>query len=145
MPNQTNPSQFDPPDFLLNAINLEVKCARQTYLFLRDVFGQAVSTAPSSEQQIPCQVSPDGKQAIFQMANMKLHFNTATSAEHAVEGRSVSINVLVNDVNNVRRVLAREGVEYKTGIWEEGPGRPKWLTFVDLDGYNWSVGDLVKL
>lgn len=134
------------PNCLLRGMVLEVECARRTHRFLCDVFAQTNPESPSTNGKGgAAQLSPDGRSAVFPMANTQIHFETAKSFKQSVGGRKVGIRVLIRDINNVKKVLERHGIEYTFGSWEELPGRPNWIQFDDLDGYTWNVAELVKI
>lgn len=137
MPAQNNAAEQPPPMCVLNALELGVQSAETTHRFLCDVFGRPNSEAHSK-------LSPDGKKATFLLYNTCVEFITATSSKPSSGEHMVSINLLVQDVDNVKKVLDQHKHWYKLGQWKELPGQPKWIKFKDLDGYTWIVSEFPK-
>lgn len=132
-----NNAPQQPPMGVLNALELGVQSAENTHRFLCDVFSRPDFEAPS-------RISPDGKKATFLLYNTCIEFITAVSSKPSSGDHTVSINLLVQDVENVKKVLDQHKHWYKLGQWKELPGKPKWIQFKDLDGYTWIVGEFPK-
>lgn len=137
MSQQNSTSRPPPPMRVLNALELGVKSAKTTHRFLCDVFGQPNSEAPS-------QLSTDQKRATFALLNTTVVFITATPSMPSGGEQQVSINLLIKDIGNVKKVLDEHNHKYKPGQWKDLPGQPHFVQFLDLDGYTWIVGEFSK-
>lgn len=150
MSDKTNNPQQPPPQFLLDAIILEVKKAKTTHAFLCDIFGRANPAAPwpNTMEQPPqgSSLTPDGMHAIFRMGNTRIQFTTTTTPEQYVAQHNVSIAVLVQDIEKVKKTLDKnkDKIEYRFGQFKDLPGSPRWLEYRDQDGYTWNVSEMVK-
>lgn len=146
----TTPKQ-PPPQFLLDAIILEVRSAKTTHAFLCDIFGRANPAAPwpNTMNQPPqgSSLTEDGMHAVFSMGNTKVQFTTTASPGNYVAQHNVSIAVLVKDIEEVKKTLDKnkDKISHRFGEFKTLPGSPRWVEFKDQDGYTWNVSQMVRI
>ncbi|ROW00197.1 hypothetical protein VSDG_03526 [Cytospora chrysosperma] len=103
--------------------DLDVKCARATHDFLRDVF-----PVPASEGRIFLLPPPGGQDSQDQGGDAVFVLPY--------------LAVLVDNVRQVRDRLGRRGVRCREVVAGEEDGL-EWVEFSDPDGYRWRVARLV--
>lgn len=132
------------PQDCLHHINLDVRSARKTHDFLKEIF-----TVPAREGRILMLPDDDDEDhAAFVLPYVAVRFTSSSSSSENLPpqapgrptGPSVQLAVLVTDAQEVRYQLIQKGVEYRD--LPVGPDGAEWFEFLDLDGYCWTVARL---